>query len=279
MNVSVVIPTFNREPLLCRALDSVLVQSAPPLEIIVVDDGSTDSTRTTLKNRYKDVVYHYQNNQGVSSARNSGIKNSTGDWVAFLDSDDAWLPSKLAMQTAAVADEPDIKICHTNEIWVRNGHRVNPKLKHEKSGGWIYRKCLPLCVVSPSSALIHRSVFEDVGYFDECLPACEDYDLWLRICAFYQVLYLAEPLITKYGGHEDQLSKRFWGMDRYRITAMEKMLANESLGNDDKMATFTALLGKINIVLEGARKHDNQELIRFYTQKMHRYKRLQEGCE
>ena len=278
MNVSVIIPTFNREPVLCRALDSVLAQSAPPAEIIVIDDGSTDSTGTTIKRRYKDVVYLYQSNQGVSSARNAGIRNSAGNWIAFLDSDDAWLPRKLAAQISALADEPDIKVCHSNEIWLRHDCRVNPKLKHEKSGGWIYRQCLPLCVVSPSSALIHRSVFEDVGYFDESLLACEDYDLWLRICAFYRVLYLAEPLITKYGGHKDQLSKRFWGMDRFRITAMEKMLSIESLRYDDKVATVETLLEKIGIVLAGAYKHDNQELIRLYTRKRDRYQRLYERC-
>lgn len=276
MNISVVIPTFNRGQLLCRALDSVLAQKTQPAEVIVIDDGSTDLTAATIKSKYKDVVYYYKSNQGVSSARNSGIRIAAGDWVAFLDSDDEWLPSKLAAQAAALAQEPRMKICHTNEIWVRRHSRVNPKRKHRKFGGWIYKKCLPLCVVSPSSVLIHSSVFENVGDFDEGLPACEDYDLWLRISAFYPVLYLDEPLITKYGGHDDQLSKKFWGMDRFRIKAMEKMLSVESLRYEDRVATIAVLLDKIRVVLEGAYKHQNQDLIRECKEKVDQYKRLSE---
>lgn len=276
MNISVVIPTFNRGQIIDRALDSVLAQKLQPAEVIVIDDGSTDSTAATIKSKYKDVTYVYKSNQGVSSARNAGIRIAAGDWIAFLDSDDEWLPSKLALQAAALAQEAGTQICHTNEIWVRHQSRVNPKLKHEKFGGWIYKKCLPLCVVSPSSVLIHCSVFEHLGYFDEQLPACEDYDLWLRICAFYPVLYLPEPLITKYGGHADQLSKKFWGMDRFRVKAMEKMLAVECLRHDDRVATIRVLLDKIGVVLEGARKHDNQNLVREYTQKKDRYERLSE---
>lgn len=278
MNVSVVITTFNREPVLRRALDSVLAQTTPPAEVIVVDDGSTDSTGTTVKSSYKDVVYFYQSSQGVSSARNAGIEIATSDWIAFLDSDDAWLPSKLVSQIKALANESGLKFCHTNEIWIRNNVRVNQKLKHQKFGGWIYRKCLPMCVISPSSVLIHRSVLEHIGCFDERLPACEDYDLWLRICAHYPVLYLSEPLITKYGGHTDQLSRRYWGMDRFRVTALEKMMSCGSLAHGDRAATVEILLNKIRVVLTGARKRGNDELIREYSAKIQRYTRLREGC-
>lgn len=276
MNVSVVIPTFNRAPLLTRALDSVLAQTIHPAEVIVVDDGSTDSTAAMVQRRYHEVGYFYQKHQGVSRARNTGIRAATYDWIAFLDSDDAWLPSKLAAQHSALAEAPEYKICHSNEIWIRRGKRVNPRLKHLKYGGWIYKRCLPLCAVSPSSVLIHRSVFENVGYFDERLPVCEDYDLWLRICAHYPILYLGEPLVTKYGGHGDQLSRKFWGMDRFRITALEKILALESLSSADRVATVEVLLAKIQIVLTGAYKHHNQNLIRAYSDKMDRYQRLHE---
>ena len=275
MKISVVIPTFNRDKLLRRALDSVIAQSLPPFEIIVVDDGSTDSTGTIIKSCYaKDVQYLFQPNGGVSSARNMGIRSSGGDWLAFLDSDDEWLPSKLAKQAKALSKAPDYRVCHSNEIWIRRGRRVNPMRKHEKSGGWIYRKCLPLCVISPSSVLIHRMVFQSIGYFDEELPACEDYDFWLRVCSSYPVLYLSEPLIKKYGGHDDQLSQKHWGMDRFRIIAMEKMLEGDLLGTSDRLETIDNLLDKLRLVLAGAYKHKNADIVELYRKKIDWYEEM-----
>ena len=274
MDISVIIPTFNREKKLCRALDSVIAQTVQPIEVIVVDDGSTDLTVAAIRNRYQDVVYIYQDNHGVSSARNKGIKAARGDWLALLDSDDEWLPYKLAEQARALSLEQDLKVCHTNEIWIYRDRRRNPMHKHEKFGGWIYKKCLPLCVISPSSVLIHRSVFESIGYFDEELPACEDYDLWLRMCASYPVLYLDQPLIKKYGGHANQLSKKYWGMDRFRIKAMEKMLSNECLGKEDRLATIATLLSKLDVVLAGAHKRRNKAIVEEYSQKIDRYEQM-----
>lgn len=277
MKISVVIPTFNREALLGRALDSVAAQSMQPVEVIVVDDGSTDSTADAVRRRHPHVRYLSQPNRGVSRARNVGIRRSTGDWVALLDSDDEWLPGKLEAQAHALTRSAESRVCHTNEIWVRNGRRVNPMNKHRKSGGWIYRNCLPLCVISPSSVLIHRSVFSNVGYFDEQLPACEDYDLWLRMCAVYPVLYLDQPLVRKYGGHDDQLSRKHWGMDRFRITAMEKMLRCDLLDADDRAATVAAMLDKLRVVSAGADKRGNLELAQQCAAKIDRYQNMTAG--
>ena len=135
LSVSVVIPSFNRSEVLQRALKSVYVQTRQPDEVIVVDDGSTDSTREMLRDSFPDVEYLYQSNQGVSSARNRGIERAKGNWIAFLDSDDEWLPNKLENQQAVVSNNAEIKVCHTEEIWVRNGVRVNQMKKHEKAGG------------------------------------------------------------------------------------------------------------------------------------------------
>ena len=110
--------------------------------------------------------------------------------------------------------------------------------KHAKAGGWIYTHCLPLCAISPSAVLIHRSIFDCVGLFNEQLPACEDYDLWLRICARFPVHFIPEPLIIKYGGHDDQLSRRYWGMDRFRIQALEDILASGVLTEEHRQATL-----------------------------------------
>ena len=256
-SISVIIPTYNRSHLLPRCLDSVSAQTFKPLEVIVVDDGSTDSTRVQVCRDYPGVRLIVQDNKGVSAARNAGICTAAGDWLALLDADDAWLPGKLERQARAIQDDPGANIVHTDEIWIRNGIRVNPQRKHKKYGGFIFRRCLPLCAISPSSVLIHRRVFEQVGLFDETLPVCEDYDLWLRICARMPVTFIAEPLLTRYGGHADQLSARYRGMDRYRIRALQRILNEVALAPCDRQAVLETLVSKARIYLNGARKHNN----------------------
>jgi len=168
-------------------------------------------------------------------------------------------------------------LCHTNEIWIRNGRRVNPMKKHTKYGGRIFSKCLPLCVISPSAVVLHRSVLARTGLFDESLPACEDYDLWLRVSSHFPVLYIEEPLIVKYGGHPDQLSRRYWGMDRFRIQALEKLLASETLSPADQRAASNELLDKIEIYLSGARKRGKLDEAAAYQTKRDDYMNLLHG--
>jgi glycosyltransferase involved in cell wall biosynthesis len=248
-------------------VESVLLQKRSADEIILVDDGSTDHTDRLINKQYPGINYIWQENRGISYARNVGISRSTGNWIAFLDSDDEWLPSKLKDQLNALQDQPDYKICHTNEIWIRNGKRVNPMKKHDKSGGFIFKNCLPLCIISPSSVMIHRSVFDEYGLFDESLTVCEDYDLWLRICAFLPILYLKKPQIRKYGGHEDQLSRKYWGMDRFRISALEKIIENSKLSPQDRDAAIRVLLEKIDIYILGASKRGKDDEVELYGKK------------
>ncbi|MEN8213887.1 MAG: glycosyltransferase [Pseudomonadota bacterium] len=271
LSVSVIIPTFNRAGVLARALDSVLQQSLPPKEIIVVDDGSTDGTRELIEELQRSkpgflnadagegqmLRYMHQHNTGVSAARNRGIRHARGEWIAFLDSDDAWLPGKLETQAGLIAKRPGHRLCHTEEIWMRNGVRVNPMKKHAKSGGSIFQQCLPRCVISPSSALVHRTLFEDVGVFDEDLPACEDYDLWLRISALEAVIYVDTPQIVKYGGHDDQLSRKHWGMDRFRIRALQKIADDPLLDKKQQRLVYETLQHKARILRLGAEKRNN----------------------
>ncbi len=252
--ISVIIPTFNRAHLLPRSIDSLLSQTLSAHSVVIVDDGSTDGTENLVSEKYPEITYLRQDNLGVSAARNAGIAATSDEWLAFLDSDDEWMPKKLQCQMEALSAEPEMMLCHTDEIWIRNGKHVNPMKKHDKHGGWIFGKCLPLCCVSPSSVIIHRSVFDEVGLFDESLPACEDYDLWLRVTARYPVLYLNEKLIVKYGGHNDQLSQKYWGMDRYRIRALEKILGTNILNEKDRLAAEDMLAQKVRIYTEGARK-------------------------
>jgi len=271
MHISVIIPTWNRAGRLREALQSVYAQTAPATEVIVVDDGSTDTTRQMVLGEFPQTRYIYQQNRGVSSARNTGIGAATGDWIALLDSDDRWQADKLAHQQQQLQDNPDYRIAHCNEIWIRHGKRVNPMKKHAKYGGKIYRHCLPLCAISPSAVIIHREVFASVGLFDEQLPACEDYDLWLRICAVYPVLFSEQALVIKEGGHGDQLSRRYWGMDRFRIQALEKMLASRVLDTVSHTATRDMLIDKLSIVIKGAVKHGNHKLARRYEEKLRHY--------
>jgi len=250
--ISVVIPTYNRAEVLERALDSVGRQTLPPLEVLIVDDGSEDSTSRIVTERYPGYELLRQSNRGVSAARNRGIRAARGDWIAFLDSDDEWLPKKLAEQVAMLGAEPGCRIVHTDEIWIRNGVRVNPRRRHRKAGGWIFRNCLRLCAISPSSALVHRSVFDDVGVFDEGLPACEDYDFWLRCTAREAVTFVDLPLVIKHGGHSDQLSRRVEALDRYRIAALGKLLDETALEPGDRAAAVETLLEKISVYRAGA---------------------------
>ncbi|MCF7807720.1 MAG: glycosyltransferase [Candidatus Marinimicrobia bacterium] len=274
MNISVIIPTYNRANKIEIAVKSVLDQTYHPAEIIVVDDGSSDGTAAIL-DQFADKITVIRNseNRGVSFSRNAGISRSTGDWIAFLDSDDTWHPGKLEAQVNYHSQHPEILISQCDEIWIRNGVRVNPMVKHAKHGGWIFDKCLPLCIVSPSAVIIHRSIFQDIGSFDEQLPACEDYDLWLRIAPHYEIGLLPEKLVTRYGGHPDQLSAKYWGMDRFRIQAMEKQI-DADLEPVQKKAVLEQLVFKCRVLAEGAAKRDNLEVTGIYGEKFKAYQRL-----
>ncbi|MEJ2692372.1 MAG: glycosyltransferase family 2 protein, partial [Candidatus Thiodiazotropha sp.] len=172
---------------------------------------------------------------------------------------------------------PGLRICHTEEIWIRNGMRVNPMRKHKKMGGRIFQHCLPLCVISPSSVVLHRSLFQEYGDFDSGLPACEDYDLWLRLCAREEVLFVDQPLTVKYGGHADQLSHRHWGMDRFRIRALEKVLRTASLCEADRRATLNVLIEKAGILAQGAEKRKRHERAAHYRQRQSDYRAQLDG--
>ena len=259
MYVSVIIPTYNRKHTLKRAIQSVYMQSLLPYEVIVVDDGSNDGTKEWVKQKYTNVKYIYQKNSGVSSARNKGIKIARGDWIALLDSDDEWLPNKLNEQTNKIKSNLDVKILHSNEIWIRNGVRVNQMKKHKKYGGYIFEKCLDICRISPSSVMLKKEIFDYIGTFDESLKVCEDYDLWLRITSKYPVCFLDIPLIKKYGGHSDQLSKAHDGIEFYRIQSLQKILESKILSKPQTLLAINMMVNKMNIYASGLEKRNKIE--------------------
>ena len=261
--VSVIIPTYNRGWILREAIDSVLAQDYTDYELIVVDDGSTDDTRKILDSYGRDIIVLQQPNKGVSAARNRGIAESRAQLVALLDSDDIWLPQKLTRQVAFFKSNPDALICQTEETWVRNGVRVNPKKRHHKFSGMIFEPSLALCLVSPSAVMIRKTLFDTVGLFDESLPACEDYDLWLRVSCRYPVFLIDEPLIIKHGGHQDQLSKAA-GLDKYRIQALTIIVKSGQLSESQTRAAVQTLKEKCAIFANGCRKRGREDEAKYY---------------
>lgn len=259
--VSAIITTFNRRTFLREALSSVLSQDYENLEVIVIDDGSRDGSFEEAKGT--PVRYIWKPNGGISSARNLGIAVAKGDYVAFLDCDDLWKKNKLTAQVEA-AILSGAPLVYTNETWIRNGKHLNQKKRHAKFSGSIYAHCLPLCIISPSSVLIEKRLFDEVGQFDEAMPVCEDYDMWLRITCRYPVLFLEDSLIVKRGGHEDQLSKSQEAIDRFRIDSLVKILASGLLTNQQRLLTAEELRRKCTIYAKGAEKRGKMEEARYY---------------
>ena len=273
--ISIVIPTFNRIGSLPRALDSALNQTYQPSEIIVVDNGSSDGTTKLLRERYPSIRLLIEKKLGVSATRNKGIRHSKFQWIALLDSDDAWDKTKLEKQKNALASSQDqFRLVHTDEIWIRNGNKFNQMKKHQKFGGDIFNNCLSLCCISPSSVLINKNIFKEVGYFDESLPVCEDYDLWLKICSQEKILFINQKLILKYGGHKDQLSKTYWGMDRFRIKSLENLILNYKLKPDQKINAIKTIVKKLKIIVNGAYKRNNSSIINQYEEKLFYWKNI-----
>ncbi len=264
-DVTVIIPTYNRSALVLQAVTSVLAQNFKDTEILVVDDGSTDGTVEALESFSERIrVLRHELNRGVSAARNTGIRASSAPLIAFLDSDDRWLPGKLDAQVRFFRDNPGAVACQTREIWIRRGRRVNPGRRHVKPSGDIFEASLERCLVSPSAVMIRRSVLEEVGLFDEDLPVCEDYDLWLRISSRHPIHLLDQDLLVREGGRPDQLSAFGPGMDRYRIQSMIGLLQRCPLTEDQERATLRELARKCRIYGQGCLKRGREEEGRYY---------------
>lgn len=272
--ISVIIPTYNRSGFLQEAIRSVLDQDywqgGWEWEFLVVDDGSTDDTAEVLRSYAASVAYVRQPHSGVSAARNRGLRLTRGEYVAFLDSDDLWEPHKISRQMRFMQERADAVVVCSEETWIRNGVFVNPRRKHRKYSGWVFEKFLPLCLLSLSSALFRRRVFEEIGAFDEDFPVCEDYDLGIRLAHRYPVYTLPEALIVKRGGHADQLSKKYWGMDRFRVSALEKALELD-LTPEQRRLVHSELARKCRILSDGFRKRGKLPEAKPYEKRLLRY--------
>ncbi|MGA7871157.1 MAG: glycosyltransferase family A protein [Candidatus Binatus sp.] len=249
--VSVIIPTYNRCAMLREAIDSVLAQTSRAFELIVVDDGSTDGTAEQLTRFDKTIRIERIEHRGPAAARNRGVAIARGPLIAFLDSDDLWSPTKLERQFAFMRANPGCAISQTNEIWIRNGRRVNPGLRHRKRAGDIFIDSLRTCLISMSSVMMRTELFRSLGGFDEIMTAAEDYDLWLRILIDHEAYLLDEPLVTRRGGHHDQTSATTPALDRFRILALTKLLADDRLSPARRTAVVEVLAEKCRIYAGG----------------------------
>lgn len=262
---SIIIPTYNRKNFLKIAMGSVLYQTFDNFELIIVDDGSQDNTQE-ISNEFKDkrIFYTYQPHKGVSPARNTGIKLSHGEFICFLDSDDRFRREKLDVTFNYIKKHPEYKLFHTEEIWYNNGSYLPQKGYHKKPSGVIFSEALKLCCVSISTVAIKKQIFEKIGVFDENMPACEDYDFWLRASAQFPILLIPQYLTIKEGGHPDQQSKKYPAMDKFRIYAIKKLLENNNLKEEYYQLALKELKHKCNIYVKGAEKRGKTADIEHY---------------
>ena len=261
--VSVILPTYNRAWALKTAIDSVLFQNYPNIELIVIDDGSRDNTRKLLKDYKNQIRVLTQENAGVSAARNRGIEKSRGEFIALLDSDDSWDKRKISCQMDFFMANPEALICQTQEVWIRNHKRVNPKIKHKKPSGMIFEQSLNLCLVSPSAVMMKREIFDLKGYFNEKFLVCEDYDLWLRISSTIPVFLIDKPYTIKNGGHKDQLSN-LHSQDKFRIRSLKNLLDSKALTEDQSLKATKVFKKKCDIYGNGCIKRGRQEEGEYY---------------
>jgi len=263
--VSVILTTYNRDRFLPEAIQSILAQDYKDFELLLIDDGSTDNTWEKIQPYYHLLTYiRHTSNKGISAARNTGISKSSGKFICFFDSDDLWRNKKLSAQINFLQRHSGYQIVYTNETWLRNGSWLNQKLKHKKFSGYIFDKLLPLCLISASSIMVARQILDQTGYFDESFPACEDYDLWLRIGCRFPIGYLEDRLIIKRGGHKDQLSQKFVGLDKLRIKALVKVISQGDLTSLQMKAAKEELKKKCMVYAQGCLKHKKEKERTFF---------------
>jgi len=261
---TVIIPAYNRASRLKEAIDSVKAQTYPPKKIVVVDDGSTDNTKEVLRAYNRSVTSVFlKNNYGVSIARMVGASLAKTEWVAFLDSDDRWHRDKLLFQADFIEKYPFYEILQSEEIWIRQGRRVNPCKYHQKPEGWAWPQALRRCLISPSGVVLKKSLLQNLGGFREDYPVCEDFDLWLRITRFHPVGLVKEPSVIKFGGHEDQLSRAYPALDRYRLKSLLELYLKEEEEHFKRLLR-EAIIEQTQILLKGAIKRTLIDDVKYY---------------
>jgi len=266
--VSVIIPTFNRLEFLKEAVESVEKQSCRDFELIIVDDGSTDSTGGYLENlpiksrpvkNFPAKHIRLQHSGFPGLVRNAGARAAEGKYLAFLDSDDLWEPEKLAKQIEYLTANPKIEICHTREVWLRNGRVVSQSKQRHKREGDIFEHALKKCIIGPSTVMLSSRLFAETGGFSEDMEIAEDYELWLRLTNDHEVGYIDEPLVIKRGGHQDQLSEKYGQIEIFRIKALQKNLEAGIFHGENRISASREMAKKCRIYGAGALKRGKTE--------------------
>jgi glycosyltransferase involved in cell wall biosynthesis len=273
--LTIIIPTYNRLPFLKSALKSVFCQTYRRFQLIIADDGSTDGTGDnvqSLNNSDENLRYLRLPHCGMpGKVRNAGARLATGDFLAFLDSDDLWKPEKLARQIAFFEEHPDMMICHTREIWQRGEKIVSQAGQKHRRSGYIFADALKKCIIGPSTVMMRRELFEEFGGFREDLEIAEDYELWLRITAKYPVGYIDEPLVIKRGGHADQLSEKYGQIEVFRIKALLVNLEAGIFAGEQRELAARELVRKCRIYAQGCEKRGKVEEACWYREIVQRY--------
>ncbi len=248
--VSVIMPAYNRETFIADAANSVLAQDYPALELIVVDDGSTDRTKEILRDYGDRILLLEQQNAGPAVARNRGLDRARGELIAFLDSDDLWLPGKIAAQVRHLQAHPEIGLVYGNwACWEADGEGrfhmpsaepVRDLDVEEAPRGWIYNDLLLDCVVLTSTVMVRRSVVDTVGRFDPTLLRGQDYDYWLRVSRVARVHKL-RAVVALYRQHAGMIASRY--PDRnFELEVLERAQRNWGLEGPDGRETAPSVL-------------------------------------
>ncbi len=292
--VSVVIPTYNRVNFLKEAISSVLGQNYSEIELIVVDDGSSDGSEEWCKSlnegseneRFRYVRIAHSGFPGL--VRNVGIRMASGEYIAFLDSDDIWIEEKIEEQINLMESRVNCVISHTKERWVRNRKEISQSRQRHRREGDIFEDALLKCIIGPSTVMVRKDIFNYAGFFNEHMEIAEDYELWLRVTALYRVCYIDRPLVVKRGGHSDQLSEKYGQIEIFRIEALESFIEWLSHAKNTfsklgwnperyplvKSLAYKELARKCSIYARGCFKRGREREGRSYLEKMEKYNTL-----
>ena len=255
--VSVIIPAYNSARYVTDAVDSVLAQTFKDFEVLVIDDGSTDDTESVMRRYGSQVRYIRQQNGGVSVARNRGIRESRGRYVAFLDADDTWYAHKLERQLAAIEKQADYRVCYSAFTVVDSDLMPLGITRSDRSASALDDLLTRGNVVgSICTVICERSLLTEAGDFDSALSQCADWDMWVRLAAITDFLYLDEPLVT-YRQHNSNMSRSAPLLEHDSLLVLKKGFGRENLPASLR-ARRRAALARNYMVLAGSYFHSRQ---------------------
>jgi glycosyltransferase involved in cell wall biosynthesis len=234
--VSVIIPTYNHAQFVTQAVDSVLAQTYPNVEVVVVDDGSTDQTRDLLSRYEGQINYIYQENKGLSAARNTGILAAHGDYLLFLDADDLVPPNKLELQVPYLESRSDFGLVYSGWQYINeDGTQVLGEARPKKQGQLLKDLLRGTFFCIPGAALIRRECFERVGLFDEALRAEEDTDMWVRLARAGYAFGYVDQCLFQYRIRQDSMSAQAFNQVQNLFARLDKFFADPDLSDDIKV--------------------------------------------